>query len=142
VKALYLETSALGQAFLEDDQAVHAAFHSARRGCRLHTSALTELELRRALLRAQRDRHVSAGDAAKALGAVLRLLQHADVVPLGPAVLARAGDVFPLPLRSLDAIHLATAVLLHQRREVEQVVMFSRDNRVRDNATALGMQLA
>ncbi|HZN92099.1 MAG TPA: type II toxin-antitoxin system VapC family toxin [Myxococcales bacterium] len=142
MKALYLETSALAQAYLEDRPEVHAALHSARRGCRVYTSQLTEVEVRRALLHAQREGEVSAADAAKALGAVLRLLQHVDVMPLTHAVLARAGDAFPSPIRSLDAIHVATAVLVHQRREVEEMVMFSRDNRVRDNASALGMQLA
>jgi len=142
VKALYLETSALAQAYLEGRPDVLAALHSARRGCRVFSSALTELEVRRALLRAEREREVSAAEAARALSAVLRLLQHVDVLPLAAPVLARAGDVFPVPLRALDAIHVATALLIHQRREVEEMVMFSRDHRVRDNAVALGMQVA
>lgn len=84
---------------------------------------------------------MSAAEAARALSAVLRLFQHVDVVPLAAPVLARAGDVFPGHLRTLDAIHVATALLIHQRREVEEMVMFSRDHRVRDNAVALGMQV-
>lgn len=142
MKALYLETSALVQAYVENEAEIHAVLHSARRGRKLYTSALTELEVRRAILRLQHEARLTRTAAAETPADVLQLLQHAAVVPVGQAVLARAGDVFPLPLRSLDAVHVATAVLLHQRREVEQVVMLSRDKRVRDNAAALGMQLA
>ena len=140
MKALYLETSAVARAYMEEEAATLKALEQARNGRQLYTSALTEVELRRAIIRL--GDKLSARTAAAMLRNVLQLLQHADVVPLGPAVLARAGDVFPLNVRSLDALHLATAVLLHQRREVEEVVMFSRDNRVRDNAAALRMQLA
>ena len=142
MKALYLETSAVAQAYVEQDPKVYEVLHQARRGHRLYTSALTELELRRTLLRAQQERAFSAAEAADTLAGVLALFQNVDVLPISAAVLARAGDAFPHHIRSLDAIHVATAVLVHQRREVKEMVMFSRDNRVRDNASALGMQLA
>lgn len=141
MKALYLETSALARAYVEKDVEVHEALQRARRGCQLFTSALTEVEMRRAVLRLLGGGKLSSGEAAAALGDVLKLLAHADVLPLGQAVLARAGDVFPGNLRSLDALHVATAVLV-QHAGAEQVVMFSRDNRVRQNAAALGMVLA
>lgn len=120
--------------YLEQEEAALAALQQARIGRQLYTSALTEVELRRTILRLR--------SAPVVLQNVLQLLHQVDVVPLGPAVLARAGDVFPHHVRALDALHLATAVLLHQDREVEEVVMFSRDQRVRDNAEALGLQLA
>jgi uncharacterized protein len=134
VRALYLETSAVARAYLEQEPHALEALQRAQVGRQLFTSALMEVELRRAVLRLRA--------APSVLQNVLELLHQVDVVPLGPAVLARAGDVFPLNVRSLDAIHLATAVILHQDHEVEEVVMFSRDKRVRDNATALGLQLA
>lgn len=142
MKVLYLETSALARAYVEGEAASLDALARARIGRRLYTSALTELEVRRAILRLRQEKELSQRAAADILATVLQLLQQVDVVPLGPAVLARAGDVFPLHVRSLDALHLATAVLIHQRREVEEVVVFSRDNRVRENAAALGMVLA
>ena len=142
MKALYLETSALVQAYVEEEAEVHVALHGARRGRKLCTSALTEVEVRRTIHRLQQDTKLSGDRAAETLGHILRLLQHAAVAPVGEAVLARAGDHFPHQLRSLDAIHVATAVVLNQRREVEEVVMLSRDRRVRENAAALGLQLA
>ena len=53
------------------------------------------------------------------------------------AVLARVGRPFPMePIRTLDAIHLATAELLGEPPPL--MVVVTRDARVRDNARALG----
>jgi spermidine synthase len=38
-------------------------------------------------------------------------VERMDRVDVSPAVLRRAADPFPTPLGTLDAIHLATAVL-------------------------------
>ncbi len=55
-------------------------------------------------------------------------------------ILSRAGEAFAIePVRTLDAIHLATAATFSL--EIEPVVVCSLDNRVRDNAKALGLQV-
>lgn len=52
-------------------------------------------------------------------------------------VLTRAGRPFPVePIRTLDAIHLATAELLGEPPQLITIV--TRDARVADNARALG----
>jgi hypothetical protein len=52
-------------------------------------------------------------------------------------ILTYAGRPFPIePVRTLDAIHLATAAALDESPAL--VVVVSRDRRVRDNAAALG----
>jgi hypothetical protein len=59
------------------------------------------------------------------------------VVAVTEAVLTRAGRPFPVePIRTLDAIHLATAELLGEAPQLVTIV--TRDARVRDNARALG----
>jgi hypothetical protein len=56
-------------------------------------------------------------------------------------VLTRAGRPFPVePIRTLDAIHLATAELLGEPPQL--VTIITRDGRVRDNARALGCVVA
>ena len=61
------------------------------------------------------------------------------VLPIDDVVLSRVAQPFPIePLRTLEAIHLATA-LLHAT--VEPVIMVSTDARVRDNAAALGLEV-
>jgi predicted nucleic acid-binding protein len=59
------------------------------------------------------------------------------IVAVTDDVLTRAGRPFPVePVRTLDAVHLATAELLG---EPPQLVTFvTRDERIRDNARALG----
>lgn len=60
-----------------------------------------------------------------------------DIFPIDAAVLARVAQPFPIePLRTLDAIHLATALLFHA---IEPVTLLSTDARLRENAAALGL---
>ena len=63
----------------------------------------------------------------------------ASVVPVSDAVMARAGRPFPVePVRTLDAMHLATIELIGDR----QLAVLTLDSRVRANAIALGFELA
>ena len=67
------------------------------------TSELAETELRRVALRA-------GGEAA--IPQAERLLAALTTIALTPATLREAGTLLPADLRSLDAIHLATALSL------------------------------
>jgi hypothetical protein len=63
------------------------------------------------------------------------------VVAVTDAVLERVGRPFPVePIRTLDALHLATAELLGEPPQLVTIV--TRDGRVRDNARALGYAVA
>jgi predicted nucleic acid-binding protein len=55
-------------------------------------------------------------------------------------VLARALDPFPAPLRTLDALHLATAHFLVESRQ--RLALATYDERMRACAGALGIALA
>lgn len=60
-----------------------------------------------------------------------------ETVPVRDEVLARVGHSFPVePVRSLDAIHLATVEMLGA--EPASVTVVTRDARVRENARAMG----
>jgi len=138
VKALYLETSAIARAYLHLDVDDHATLQSAiQEADEVFTSALTDVELRRAATQlAHRE-----GKRAELLVAALECIRDADIIPLTDKVLARAGGAFPLPIRTLDALHVATALEVQLRPEVTALVMLSRDKRVREVATAVGLQL-
>jgi len=63
------------------------------------------------------------------------------VVDVDRAVLARVRRPFPIePIRTLDAVHLATLELLGEAPQLVTVV--TRDARVRENAEALGFVVA
>ena len=73
----------------------------------------------------------SHGDAVRALLAGLALVE------LVPAVLARALNPFPAPVRTPDALHLATAQFVYQRERSVRVASY--DQRLLAAAVALGL---
>ena len=75
------------------------------------TSALAEVECCRTLDRRRAAGLINPADHAERRGLVLRLLERMDRVDLTGAVMRRAADPFPTPLGTLDALHLATAIL-------------------------------
>lgn len=108
---------------------------------RVYTSVLTLAEAGRSLRRLVATGALAAasGDAANALlGAVsARWNLHVITEP----VLARVTDRFPVePVRTLDAIHLATAALL--AAELGPLAVLSADDRIRRNARAMGLAVA
>ena len=63
------------------------------------------------------------------------------VLDIEGTVLGRVGRPFPIePIRTLDAVHLATADLLEEPPQLVTIV--TRDARVRENAKALGYAVA
>ena len=69
------------------------------------------VESRRTIDRLLRLGDLSADEAARRLTLVDRWLEAVDLVLLRAPVLARAGDPLPVPLGTLDALHLATALV-------------------------------
>ena len=59
----------------------------------------------------------AAEQAVQRLGILHDFLRRLDLVGVAPGVLERAAESFPLPLKTLEAIHLATAVLLRQSED-------------------------
>jgi predicted nucleic acid-binding protein len=76
----------------------------------------------------------SVGNEAQAL------LLRVGMVEMTRLVLAKALEPLPIPLRTLDSLHLATMDFLRGRGEV--VELASYDNRLLAAARALGMPLA
>ena len=73
----------------------------------------------------------SHGDAAR------ELLAHVSLLELHPLVLARALEVFPSPVRTLDALHLASMEYLRGRRMTLRLATY--DDRLRAAARSLGI---
>ena len=66
-----------------------------------------------------------------------KFTRRCHIVSVTEAILVRAARPFPIePVRTLDAIHLATAEALGDVPAL--VTVTTRDFRVRDNAIALG----
>ena len=102
--AAYVDTSVLVAAMAPDERHHTTALRWIRRQKGgLVTSALAEVELRRAL---------SRRDALPALHLVAKqLLEGCELIDVSQAIRAKAIDVRPGLVRSLDAIHIATALV-------------------------------
>jgi uncharacterized protein len=94
----------------------------------LVTSALSRTEVTRAVLR-------SSPTAGPRIAVEMAKL---NLAPITDELLDAAGTVSPPQLRSLDAIHLASAVVL--RRELDAFVSY--DARQLEAASALGLPVA
>ena len=130
----YIESSALLAALLERDVAARVALRGPGRPV---TSALTLAEAARAILRARAGGRLTADEERAVVRALGRFERRCYVMAVTDAVLARVRRPFPVePVRTLDAVHLATAELLGEPPALVTVV--TRDARVRDNARALG----
>lgn len=103
--------------------------------CEALTSEITAVECRRVLDRL-RLQGVSDADALLLRHESLaRFLAGVLMQPLGRAVLLRAAEPLEVPLGTLDAIHLATA--LRWREEREQTLAFATHDRTLARAARL-----
>ena len=130
----YVESSALVAALLEHDTDVTKRLTA---GTRRVTSALTLSEAGRAIIRARATGRLTADDEKAAVRALRTFERRCFVLEVTHAVLDRVRRPFPVePIRTLEAIHLATAELLGEPPQLVTIV--TRDERVRTNARALG----
>lgn len=130
----YMEFSALVAALLERDTAVMKRLPP---GTQQVTSALTLAEAGRAIIRARATGRLTAEEEQAAVRALRTFERRCFILDVDRAVLDRVRRPFPVePIRTLDAVHLATTELLGEPPQVVTIV--TRDVRVRDNARALG----
>jgi len=125
---IYLDTSvALAELFAEDRKAPESMWAEP-----LVSSRLLEYEIwTRMNGRGAGDTH---GEAAR------EILAHVSLVELVPPVLARALEPFPAPVRTLDALHLAT--FLYLSTAGQRIALATFDERMRRAASALGVATA
>lgn len=126
-RATYLDASALVKLAVREPESA-ALCHYLRRRRPLITSALARTEVTRALL--------PLGPEAVRRGH--DVLARVDQVRINDRVLDAAGAMLPVELRSLDAIHLATAQQLGA--DLARVVTY--DQRMTVAARQLGLTVA
>lgn len=140
MRALYLESSAV-VAWLFGEVTAAVVTRAADAADVIVTSQLTIVESERAIHRAVAQRILREAGAHKLRGALERERARWTTMSLTADVLARAGRAFPVePVRTLDAIHLATALAFAEA--FPDLTMLALDRRVSKNATALGLASA
>ena len=103
-------------------------------------SELTRVECLRTLDRLRLLGRLDEGEVARARTAAFEILNTSGLIPLTPAILARASDPFPAPLGTLDAIHLATALTF---RDVtgEELVFATHDEGLAEAARSMNFDV-
>lgn len=103
-------------------------------------SRLTLAECERALVRGAALGRWSEADVQERQRLLAATTEGWQALPIDEAILERSGRPFPLePVRTPDAIHLATA--LAARTLAPGVAFLSVDRRCRDNASRLGFRV-
>lgn len=104
------------------------------------TSELTLVECDRALIRGQTIGELPDVDARRLRRSLVETAEHWNVMRIQREIVERARSPFPgEPVRTLDALHLASALVA--RSAVEDLAILSLDERVRVAGRALGLRV-
>ncbi len=125
-RVTYLDSSAIVKLAAEEPESA-ALRHFLHRRHRLASSALAQTEVARALM----------DDGPVAVRRGREVLRTVNLIRVNDDVLTLAGELQPPELRSLDAIHLATAQLLGQ--DFGRMVTY--DERMAETARFLRMRV-
>ena len=131
-----------GQVYVDASVVVAATLDqpSSLRGVRWAAAVSSELivaELLRTLDRLRLAASTPDAELAQLREQADRNLATLNLVPIDRAVLRRAGGAFPGPVKTLDAIHLATALLWDE--QAGEIVFLTLDRQLANAARACGL---
>jgi predicted nucleic acid-binding protein len=132
----YLDTSALLRLVLGEP----GALEELRSCAGLVSSELLAVESMRTLDRLRLQGVLSLEEAVSRRALVTEWLEAVDLVLLQRPVLARASEPFPTPLGTLDAIHLATALVWRDRMR-QELVLATHDRDLALAARSFGLEV-
>ena len=98
-----------------------------------HTEALRVLE--RIRLSATR----TTAELIRIRQAIDLVNDHFNIYPITEPVLSRAGETLPVPLGTLDAIHLATALFIREKRGLD--TLLTHDTQLATAARSMGFKV-
>ncbi len=107
----YIDTSALLRIVLREP----GALDDLRGYDGLVSSELIAVESARTIDRLRSQGTLTLQEAADRMGAINEWLEAIDLILLRPPVLSRASDPMPVPIGTLDSIHLASALIWRER---------------------------
>jgi hypothetical protein len=136
---VYAESSAV-VAWLFDEPAGESVRAVLQQADHVVTSELTPLECQRAMQRGIALGRLREGQVRGLLAQLARSSAGWIRLASSSEVVERAGLPFPAePVRTLDALHLACALVV--RSQEPDIAMLSLDSRVRENAQVLGFRV-
>ena len=102
------------------------------------TSELTEIECRRVIHRYRLEGNLDDDGFMIAAGRLDEVMEGITLLSLVSRVKDRAKGAFPVTVKTLDALHLASAAVFAETRINESVLIFSHDSTMNRCAAALG----
>jgi predicted nucleic acid-binding protein len=108
-------------------------------GDRIVSSQIVEVESFRAVDRERLMGHLDDEQTAAKRKELTILLATLDLASVDSAVIARAKSAFPINVRALDAIHVATAEMLAAEADDESLEFWTHDDRQASAAVSRGL---
>jgi predicted nucleic acid-binding protein len=103
------------------------------------SSELIRVESLRTIDRARVEFRLGDEDVARHRADLLEAIETIHLVPLGADVLARAAEPFPTLIGTLDALHLASALLV--REQYDELLFATHDRALAIAARAMGFRV-
>jgi uncharacterized protein len=119
---------------------VHAITNIEKYANGASSSVISKVECMRVLDRWRITREISDAKLSEARSRCLKLLGGLRLVELDAATLDLASQTFPIALKTLDALHLATALRLKQQLRTE-ISILTHDQKLALASEALGLQV-
>lgn len=132
----YLDSSVVLRHILLGDSTIEHAF-----ACdRVVASELLQIECRRVLHRYRLNGDLDDQGYVEGLTRLQTVLDGVAVLSLGERVKTRSAEAFPVVVKTLDALHLATALIYAETylRDDDRLLVFSHDAAMNRCAAALG----
>jgi predicted nucleic acid-binding protein len=134
----YFDTSALVKRSVDEPGRREVQQLLRRHDC--VTSAILPVELRSALRRRVAERTLDSSRVSEILKRVAGDRAYWTVIEVGTEVLSGAEALVSVhPLRTLDAIHVASAQLFAARLSISDLIFVSADKRQTEVASAIGL---
>jgi hypothetical protein len=130
----YLDSSLTLRYILKGETAIQHAL-----ACdQVVSSELMEIECRRVLHRCRMQGELDDTGLVLATERLEKLLSGISLIQLTAPIKKRAMEAFPLMIKTLDALNLATALYFVEKRPADTIIIFSHDESMNRCAKVLG----
>ena len=105
-----------------------------------YSSDLIRTECMRTCYRAKLERKLSDLELIHYVEVTHQVLRSIHLIPVSRSVLTRACQPFPIHTKTLDAIHLSTALMLQEKKS-DSIALLTHDVKMGQTAQILGFQV-
>lgn len=130
----YLDSSLVLRYILQGETAIQHALACPQ----IVSSELLEMECRRVIHRYRMQGELDDAGMVTAIGRLEKILSGISLIQLSAPIKKRAMEAFPLIIKTLDALHIATALVFAEKMTDETVLVFSHDEGMNRCAKVLG----